>query len=214
MPRVAGRASCRQSERTLLDHIQAEVAKGTAASSNRTLSYRILLGQYHLTKVAQAIGAGRPPADYREHLRAHVDNQLRLFDETKTVESYPSGNRIATYSQEDAKLAEEIGIKMPGDAFAFTYRPFEVMREVGHLLMENRPSIMLVSLKGNDAPCLFQLDPSYSKLVPQVYQRALDYLDKDRNQYRERKHDALPRTLRPRPSRVLKNPARDAWARP
>ncbi|MEA2698755.1 MAG: hypothetical protein QOI66_3026 [Myxococcales bacterium] len=176
-----------RSDQTLLEHAQAAVAKGNAATSERNLSYRIVLGQYHLTKVAHAIDQGRPTADYKDALRAHVDNQMKLFDETKSLSGYPSNLHLGTYSDEDAKLAEEIGIKMPGNPFPFSYDPSEVLREVGKLLMSNDPSIHLVSsMQGRDAACFYQLDPAYPKLVPQVYKQALDYLDKRDDQYKER----------------------------
>jgi TolB-like protein len=173
------------SERTLLAHIDAELGKGKA-SSPRVLAYRILFGQYHLTKVAQAISDGRAAAEYKDHLRAYVDNQLKLFDETKDVEQYPVGNDVGHFSEDDKRAAEEIGIKMPGNAFSFSYQPFEVVQQLGGTLIDNSASIHIVSLSGQDVGCFYKLDPAYPKAIPAIYDRALTYLDKHGGRYRER----------------------------
>jgi TolB-like protein len=174
------------SERTLLAHIDAELGKGHADSSPRTLAYRILFGQYHLTKVAQAIVDGRPAADYKDHLRAFVDNQLELFDGTKEVDRYPLGNDIGHFSQADEHAAEELGIRMPGNAFPFSYLPYQVLQQLGKTLIDNSPSIHMVSLPGSTVDCFYKLDPAYPKLVASMYERALAYLDQHGGQYRER----------------------------
>ena len=174
------------SERTLLTHIDAELAKGKASSSPCVLAYRILFGQYHLTKVAQAITDGRPAIDYKDHLRAYVDNQLKLFDETKEVEKYPLGNDVGQFSESDQRAAEELGIKMPGNAFPFSYHPFEVLQQLGQTLVDNNPSIHMVSLSGESVDCFYKLNPSYPKAIASAYERALTYLDKHGGRDRER----------------------------
>ena len=174
------------SERALLADIDAELTKGKAGSSPRALAYRILFGQYHLTKVAQAISEGRPATEYKDHLRAFVDSQLKLFEETKEVEKYPPGNDVGHFSQSDERAAEELGIKMPGNAFPFSYQPFQVLQQLGETLIDNRPSIHMVSLAGQSVDCFYKLDPAYPKTIPSAYERALTYLDSHGGQYRER----------------------------
>ncbi len=175
------------SERTLLDHIETELAKGNAGTSDRNQAYRVLFGQYHLLKVVQAIAKGSPQSTYKDHLQAHVDNELKLFEETKTVKSYKTGNSVHRFSEDDEKLAKEIGISQPGAVSTFSYHPFEILQQLGNLLVNNSTSIARVPVEGgNNIPCLFRLDASYTKSVPVYYQKALDHIDKYGEPYRDR----------------------------
>ncbi len=180
-------AQLSDSERTLLDHIQTELAKGNAGTSERNQAYRILLGQYHLTKVVQAIAKGSPPSTYREHLRAHVDSDLELFEETKALKRYKTGNSVHAFSEDDEKLAKEIGVDDPGSVFVFSNQPFQILQKLGNLLVNNSLSVAKLPMEGGrDVPCLFRLDPSYATSVPLFYQKALDHIDKYGEPYRER----------------------------
>ena len=159
------------SERELVAHLDAETAAG-AAKGNRAIAYRVLRGQYYLTRLAQAIEKNQPPGTYKDLLRAHVDNQLKLFDETQGMLEYAVGVDVGRFSQDDERLANEVGIKMPGNTFAFTYHPYNVLRELGHLLVDNEPSIHQVSMSARGLPCFFRMDPSYPKLVLDAYDKA------------------------------------------
>jgi len=169
------------SEQRLLDHIAAELKKGSAASSKRTLAYRILNGQYHLNRFAS--NPKRPAAEIRDHLKAYVDNQLVLINETKGMGEYPFGS--AAISSEDTKLAEELGVKMPGSTFS-AKTPAEVMRRLHAVLMFGEPSTFDVNVMPTDRVCYSQLDPSYPKIAFSMMDLALDHLAKHERRYRER----------------------------
>src|SRR5262249_49066117 len=139
------------SEKRLL----ADTQKALKGGGRERLHYRILNGQYHLTRVATAVNEGKPPESYRDDVRACVDNELLLFDETRDMAEYPPGSNGV--SNEDVKLGEELGIKMPGSVFGI-FNPAGVLRELNDFLMANDPSIHRVSMVKDKAPCFYTLD--------------------------------------------------------
>jgi TolB-like protein len=169
------------SEQRLLDHIAAELKKGSAASSKRALAYRVLNGQYHLNRVAS--NPKRPAAEIRDHLRAYVDNQVVLINETKGMSEYPFGS--AALSSEDQKLAEELGINQPGSTFG-SKSPSEMMRRLHAVLMFGEPSTFDVNVMPTERVCYYQLDPSYPKLAFAMMDMAIDHIAKHDRRYRER----------------------------
>jgi TolB-like protein len=174
------------SEKRLLESIDKELKGG---GPKQRLGYRVLLGQYHLTKTAEAVNAGRDAAAYRAHVRGYVDNQLRLYEETQGRARYDIGG--SGVSSEDVKLAEEIGIKLPGNTFGI-FTPSEVLREMNQFLMKNSPSIHRASLDQQKAACFYRLDTGYPKIVTGAYEKALGHIAKHEPNYRERE---IMRTL-------------------
>ncbi len=168
-------------EQRLLDHINKALEHGSAASSPRVLSYRVLKGQYHLTRVATALD--KPASTYRDHVRAYVDNQRKLIAETKDMREYEPGS--SGVSAEDVKLAEEIGIKQPGSTFG-DRSPSEVMRRLNAVLMFGEPSPFLVNVMPTDRVCYYQLDSSYPKIATDAMDQALAHIAKFGGMYRER----------------------------
>jgi TolB-like protein len=164
------------SEKRLLASID-EALRGAKPA----LGHRVLLGQYHLTKVAQAVNADKPPAAYKDHVRGYVDNQLALFEATRDKARYPDGG----LSSADVKLAEELGIRGPGRNFAIDSAS-EVLREMNDFLVDNEPSIHRVALDAKKAPCFYTLDPRYREVVVASYEKALAHIDKHETSYRDR----------------------------
>jgi len=167
------------SEKRLL----ADMQRALKGSARERLSYRVLAGQYHLSRVATAVNEGKPPQAYRDDVRGFVDSELLLFDETRDMAEYPTGQNAV--SSEDQKLGEEIGIKSPGSTFGI-FSPSGVLRELNEFLMANDPSIHRVSLEKDKAPCFFTLDARYPKVVTDAYEKALQHIDKHESRYRDR----------------------------
>jgi TolB-like protein len=174
------------SERELLAHIDAELAKGKATSP-RVRSYRILRGQYHLTRFIAA--SKQPLAQYREHLRAYVDNQVQLIRETRDMPRFDVGSNLES---QDVKLAEELGIKQPGSTFGAP-SPSEQMRRLGAVLMFGEPSIFDAPTNATERVCYYLADPSYPKVALDAFEGALAHIERHERAYRERE---TMRTLR------------------
>jgi TolB-like protein len=168
-------------ESRLIAHIDAELARGSAASSARVLSYRVLNGKYHLHKVVDDVKA--PASKWRDHLRAYVDNQQRLIAETKNVAEYEHGS--GRLSHDDEKAAEELGIKQPGNTFAYP-SPSAVMRSLGKLLMEGEPSIFDANVSPTERVCYYKVDGAYVKAAFDAMEGALAHIDKFERNFKAR----------------------------
>jgi TolB-like protein len=151
-----------ENEKTLAAHLDKELAR--SARDGRYISYRILRGQVLLLKLS--LSTARPSAEYAAWVRGYRDNQLALV---KEIVALLSNSRLAErdrqlpitsdVSEEDNKLAEEIGISDAGE-YSFL-SPQLVMRDTARLLMFGVPPFY-GDLRIDKPVCYYKIDPALS----------------------------------------------------
>jgi TolB-like protein len=149
-----------ENEKALAAHLDKELAR--SARDGRYFSYRVLRGQVFLLKLSQS--TARPSAEYAAWLRGYRDNQLALVKEIIALRSsakpaertrqLPIGSDV---SEEDKKLAEEMGISDPGE-YSFL-SPQLVMRDTAQLLMFGVPPFY-GDLRIDKPVCYYKTDPA------------------------------------------------------
>jgi TolB-like protein len=157
-------------ERKLLANMDAVLAKKDTKSLQH-LAYRVLRGQYHLTRATKAANEKKAPATYRDHIKTYVDNTVQLFEETKDMPDYRTDEGLSRHSEADKKAAEDIGVKQPGSTFGMR-TPAAMLLEMNNAVMFNDPSVFVARLDADDVPCFFLLDPSIGPTVVRAYENA------------------------------------------
>jgi TolB-like protein len=173
-------------ERTLTAHIEKEVAK--SRRDDRYFSYRILRGQMFLLKLSQK--TARPSAEYLPWLRGYRDNQLALIKEMQVVLSNPRidprDRRVPSntdVSEEDDKLAEELGIADPGE-YSFL-SPQLVMRDLAQLIMFGIPPFF-GDLRIAKPVCYYKIESGLSAQSMKLLDDALVDIAAHEHQFPER----------------------------
>jgi uncharacterized caspase-like protein len=169
-------------EKTLVARIDQQLARPQRDA--RYLAYRVLRGQMFLLALSRTVG--RPAKEYLPSVRGYLDNQLALARELQgglsTIDSLAFVGRSGLTSA-DAKLAEEIGIMLPGE-YAFLSAHL-VMRDLAGLLMFGTPPFF-GDIRFPGAICYYKLDPSWAAQSTRLLDNALDDIAAHERFYKER----------------------------
>src|SRR5450631_2945478 len=173
-------------EKELLDHAEAVFVK-KQPTDPAYVAYRVVRGQCFLHRVHKAVEAEQPASAWRDDIRKYFENQDKLISETKKLPEY-SKEGLYHFSQQDEKLAEDIGIKRPGDTTILS-SPADMMRESAKIMMMAGESATGSELDLWDARkmrCPFTLDPSYGATAIRWLEDALAHIAKQNHRSTDR----------------------------
>lgn len=173
------------SEETLLAH--AEEALKTPQTSARHVAYRVLLGQYHLTRALKAIEDGKDESSWAGEIGRFVDNQEKLFSGSESLPEY-SKKYVGEFSDADESLAEELGIRHAGNTF-FLSTPADMMRSSAELLMTGTSAHSPFNVTHAwKIRCPFKIQRNYGEKAVAWLKRALAHIAKHESRYKDREY--------------------------